>query len=103
MTVNTFLKRFDAGKEFETDELNRLACIMPKGFQLIESIEGPLDGRWTYPLDIYFKAGDRYFYMLQHIGLTEYQEDETYCDQPVEVNPPVEKTKLIHYNELTIQ
>ena len=98
ITVSSFLKKFDSKKDFSEKELDQLTW-MPSGFELIETTEGAPDGRWTYPKEIYFKAGDRYFYMLQHIGLTELQEEETYCEQPVEMSAPVRKMKTIYYNE----
>lgn len=91
LTVKDFLRRFDAGEEFDRDDLAQFRYDLAYDEDCLDSwvIDGEA-GRWTQSMDTVVKVKDgdseRYFALSWEQGLTETCEND-YPSQPVEVKP----------------
>ena len=89
MTEKEFLEKFDKGEKLTESEIQELIWE----FKEVERIEGE-NRRWSRWVDVIIEVEGRYFMTGYDEGLTEYQENDYYDSDVVEVKP-VEKTIVI--------
>jgi hypothetical protein len=80
-TSEEFLELYDAGEEFEWNELAAMAY--GEIGKIVCEEEGS-EGRWTRSMSTVFEVKGRFFIIDWERGLTERQENEFY-EQPYEV------------------
>ena len=80
----TIKEKFLNKEEFTSDEVEQVICEGAEDVKQIETLEGE-DRRWSRTDIIVFKVNDRYFELEYEHGLTECQENEYYCQKPIEV------------------
>lgn len=82
MTEQEFLNRVNRGKEFDKNELKKLAT--ENNWEIDRISNG--NGRWEEYMTTIFKVSNRFFAINWEQGLTECQEN-FYNEQPYEVEP----------------
>ena len=97
-TGEEFLELYDAGEEFERNEL---AAMAYGEIGKIVSEEGGYEGRWTRYMSTVFEVKGRFFNIDWERGLTECQENEFY-EQPYEVVKECHEKTIVVTNWVTV-
>ncbi|BAL85148.1 hypothetical protein SELR_pSRC300750 (plasmid) [Selenomonas ruminantium subsp. lactilytica TAM6421] len=90
---NEFLRRYDAGEQFDEEEIEELVYAYGEEKHVGEP------QRWSTPVQSVFSMGDRLFAVDWSRGNTEMQENEFY-EQPYEVKKVKKMVEVTEYVKL---